>query len=53
MGKRTNIIDFESAVADPSNPTSLLPQYTSDGLHPDSGYDVMADAIDLTLFYKD
>ena len=47
------IIDFESAVADPSNPTSLLPQYTSDGLHPDSGYDVMADAIDLTLFYKD
>lgn len=46
------IIDFESAVADPSTPTSLLPRYTSDGLHPDSGYDVMANAIDLSLFYE-
>ena len=46
------IIDFESAVADPNNPPCLLPKYTSDGLHPDSGYDVMANAIDLSLFYE-
>ena len=46
------IIDFESAVADPADPKSILPAYTSDGLHPHYGYNVMADAIDLTLFYK-
>ena len=46
------IIDFESAVADPSDPKCILPAYTSDGLHPHLGYNVMADAIDLTLFYK-
>lgn len=45
------IIDFESAVADPANPKNILEKYThSDGLHPYDGYDVMADAIDLTLF---
>lgn len=44
------IIDFESAVADPADPKSLLKQYTSDGLHPHNGYSVMADAIDLSLF---
>ena len=46
------IIDFESAVADPADPKCVLPAYTSDGLHPHLGYNVMADAIDLTLFYK-
>ncbi len=46
------IIDFESAVADPNNPKNILEKYThSDGLHPYDGYDVMADAIDLKLFY--
>ena len=45
------IIDFDKAVADPDNPTNVLEKYThSDGLHPYDGYDVMADAIDLTLF---
>lgn len=51
------IIDFDKAVADPDDPKSLLEKYTSmengdghDGLHPYAGYDVMADAIDLTLF---
>ena len=45
------IIDFESAVADPNNPKIIKPAYTSDGLHPEKAYDVMADAIDLSLFY--
>ena len=45
------IIDFESAVADPNNPKIIRPAYTSDGLHPEKAYDIMADAIDLKLFY--
>ena len=46
------IIDFEGAVADPANPKNILTKYThSDGLHPYDGYDVMANAIDLGLFY--
>ena len=45
------IIDFESALADPANPKNLLYEYTlGDGLHPYEGYDVMANAIDLSLF---
>ena len=45
------IIDFESAVADPANPHNFLEKYThKDGLHPYDGYEVMANAIDLTLF---
>ena len=45
------IIDFESAVADPDNPINILEEYThADGLHPYDGYEVMANAIDLTLF---
>ena len=49
--KVDGIIDFESAVADPNNPKIIKPAYTSDGLHPEKAYDVMADAIDLELFY--
>ena len=45
------IIDFESAVADPENPKNILEEYThKDGLHPYDGYEVMANAIDLTMF---
>ncbi len=45
------IIDFEHAVADPDNPQNCLEEYThEDGLHPYDGYEVMANAIDLTLF---
>ncbi len=45
------IIDFESALADPANPTNLLYEYTKeDGLHPYEGYSAMADAIDLKMF---
>ena len=39
------------AVADPDNPINILEAYThDDGLHPYDGYDVMANAIDLSLF---
>ncbi|MBE5928869.1 MAG: hypothetical protein E7267_05805 [Lachnospiraceae bacterium] len=45
------IIDFESALADPANPKNIKYEYTKDdGLHPYEGYDVMANAIDLTMF---
>jgi lysophospholipase L1-like esterase len=46
------IIDFESALKDPQNPTKFLPKYDSgDHLHPsDLGYQVMADAVNLELF---
>ena len=47
------IIDFESALADPADPTCLRESYTYDGLHPSKGdgYKTMAEAIDLSLFY--
>lgn len=45
------IIDFESVLADPLEPHKLQKRYSpSDGLHPYEGYDVMAEAIDLSLF---
>ncbi|MBQ9767432.1 MAG: hypothetical protein IJW37_04980 [Lachnospiraceae bacterium] len=45
------IIDFESALVDPLDPTRLQKRYSpSDGLHPYEGYDVMAEAIDLEMF---
>jgi lysophospholipase L1-like esterase len=45
------VIDFESAVWDPNDRTQILPQYTSDHVHPNSsGYISMAKAIDLKLF---
>ncbi len=45
------IIDFESVMKDPENPINTQEQYThQDGLHPYDGYEVMANAIDLSLF---
>lgn len=46
------LIDFESALKDPQNPTKFLPKYDSgDHLHPsDLGYQVMADTVNLELF---
>ncbi len=46
------VIDFDKATRDPANPLVFAAQYDSgDHLHPkDSGYDAMANAIDLTLF---
>lgn len=45
------IIDFDTALRDPKNPTKLLPAYDSgDHLNPnDDGYKAMADAVDLKM----
>lgn len=54
-------IDFAAAIADPADPSFMLPQYTwlfadpvhGDRLHPnDDGYKAMAGAIDLSLFTR-
>jgi lysophospholipase L1-like esterase len=46
------VIDFDKAVRDPSHPTRMLPAFDSgDHLHPnDTGYQAMANAVDLGLF---
>jgi lysophospholipase L1-like esterase len=52
------VIDFDAAVLDPANPINLNPLYytglnASDGLHMNpTGYQAMANAIDLTLFTR-
>ena len=49
------VIDFDTALRDPSHPSRLLPAYDGgDHVHPnDVGYRAMADAIDLSLFRDD
>jgi lysophospholipase L1-like esterase len=45
------LIDFDAVLNDPSNPSHMLPQYLTDGIHPNNaGHQAMADAIDLNLF---
>jgi lysophospholipase L1-like esterase len=46
------VIDFDAVLHDPDHPSRLLPRFASeDHLHPnDTGYQAMADAIDLGLF---
>ena len=43
---------FDAVLRDPGHPSRLLPRFASDDhLHPnDTGYQAMADAIDLSLF---
>ncbi|MEO8181726.1 MAG: SGNH/GDSL hydrolase family protein [Deltaproteobacteria bacterium] len=47
------VIDFDRAVQDAANPLAMNPAYDSgDHLHPsDAGYQVMANAIDVSLFH--
>lgn len=49
------LIDFDRITRDPQHPTQMLEQYNSgDYVHPnDTGYQAMANAIDLTLFTVD
>jgi lysophospholipase L1-like esterase len=49
------VIDFDRVLRDPGHPSRLLPAYDSgDHVHPnDTGYQAMADAIDLVLFRDD
>ena len=46
-------VDFDKALRDPAAPVQLRPAYNSgDGVHPnDAGYQVMANAIDLSLLF--
>jgi lysophospholipase L1-like esterase len=46
------VVDFETALKDPAQPTHLLPAYDSgDHLHPnDAGYQALSDAVNLDLF---
>lgn len=47
------IVDLSAAVADPSNSAQLAPQFSNDGLHPNTaGYEAMGKAVDLSLFYN-
>jgi lysophospholipase L1-like esterase len=48
-GEFDSVVDFNKAVADPSDPNRILPAFDSgDGLHPnDAGYQAMANAINL------
>jgi lysophospholipase L1-like esterase len=50
-GEADTTVDFERALADPSNPLVMRAMYDSgDGLHPnDAGYKAMADAVDLAV----
>lgn len=49
------LIDFDQIMRDPEHPTQMLGAYNSgDFVHPnDTGYQAMADAIDLSLFTSD
>ena len=53
-GRFDAVIDFDAAMRDPLNPSQLLSAAdSSDHLHPnETGYKMMADAIDLKLFGK-
>jgi len=47
------VIDFDTALADPANPTRLKAEYQSDWLHPnDAGYQKMAETAALVLTGK-
>jgi lysophospholipase L1-like esterase len=46
------VVDFDAAVRDPRNPARLLPAYDVDGIHlNDSGYEAMANAINIGMFF--
>lgn len=50
-GEFDGVVDFATAVADPSDPEALAPWFDSgDHLHPnDAGYEAMANAVSLSL----
>lgn len=48
------LIDFDKLLNDPNNPSHMLPQYLTDGIHPnDAGHQAMANFIKLRLFLTD
>ena len=49
--KVDGIIEFDKALEDKDNPVRIQEKYThEDGLHPYDGYDVMAEAVELSMF---
>jgi len=51
-GAFDGVIDFDAVVRDPANPTQLLPAWSFDGVHlNDSGYEAMANAVNLSMFF--
>lgn len=52
-GRFDAVIDLDEALRDPDNPLKLLPEAdTGDHLHPnETGHRMMAEAVDLTLFF--
>ena len=52
-GEFDRVIDLAAAIGDPADPNAILPVYDNDGLHPSlAGYQKMASAVDLSLFYQ-
>ncbi|UWE10015.1 SGNH/GDSL hydrolase family protein [Actinacidiphila bryophytorum] len=53
-GAFDGVVDFEKAVADPSDPSALAPRFDSgDHLHPNAaGMQALSDAIDLDLLHQ-
>jgi lysophospholipase L1-like esterase len=52
-GEFDQVIDFDMTVRDPNDIDNILPLYNNDGLHPNiAGYEVMGNAVDLSLFYQ-
>lgn len=50
-GRFDAVFDFDHAVRNPQDTTSLVSSFQNDGLHPDlAGFKKMADCIDLKLF---
>lgn len=48
------LIDFDKLLEDPANPSHMLAQYLTDGIHPNNaGHQAMANFIDLRLFLQD
>jgi len=46
------LIDFDAVLNDPDNPSHMLLQYLTDGIHPNNaGHQAMADAVNLNLFH--
>ncbi len=52
-GEFDGVLDFDALTRDPKHPARFLPHFDSgDHLHPgDSGYQAMAEAVNLQLFY--
>jgi lysophospholipase L1-like esterase len=53
-GEYDGVIDFESVLRDPAEPTKVAPKFSApDHLHPnDAGYEALGNAVDVGLFRR-